>query len=123
MSRSQWLSTSFGYAVDRDRAVELIHGNWDQAEAVQHDRALQDRYRRSGVDAVMLCLRIKRPNDPAKRTVRRPMRPSQWGEDSFDRGLYIEAAADDPGTTGPEFDAWLAQQVRAVLESWPKLAQ
>lgn len=125
MTEPRWLITGFGWEMHpRERVMQLIHRK-DRAksEGILYDEALRDRYRRSGIDAVLLTLAIRDPGAKLERTIRRPKRPSSWGEDEFKRGQFIEAWAHDPGTTGPEFDEWLAQQIRDLLESWPKLAQ
>lgn len=125
MNEPRWLMTGFGFEMhSRERVMQLIHRrDRDLSEGILYDEALRDRYRRSGIDAVMLTLAIRDPGAELGRMIRRPMRPSRWGEDEFERGQFVEAWAHDPGTTGPEFDQWLADQIRAVLEGWPKLAQ
>jgi hypothetical protein len=120
-----WLTLGFGWEMrDRDRVEQLI-GRRDrvQTEAVADDETLRDRYRRSGIDAVLLTLAIVDPIDDLRRTIRRPMAPASWGAPEYERGMFIEASVhDDQSYAGPLFDQWLAQQVRAVLEGWQKLA-
>lgn len=119
-----WLTLSFDWRLsDPDRVEELVYRT-DRAatEAVEDDEQLWTRYRHAGVDAVQVALTLVDLGAPLRPTNHRPAAPSQWGAKAYTTGLLIEASRwDQPQLNEDEFDAWLAVEIRALLESWRQL--
>lgn len=119
-----WLTLSFDLKLsDLDRVEKLVYRT-DRAatEAVEDDEQLWTRYRRSGIDAVRVALMLVDAGAHLSPTNHRPAPPCQWGAKEYTTGLVIEACRrDQPELNEDEFDAWLAIELRGLLESWQRL--
>lgn len=119
-----WLTLSFEWKLSNPDRIQKLAYRTDHAatEAVEDDEQLWTRYRRAGVDAVQVALTLVDPGAHLPPDNHRPAPPSQWGAKGYTTGLIIEASRwDRPALNEDEFDAWLAIEIRGLLESWRRL--
>ncbi len=107
---------------DLNRGQKLVRTHMSLTEHLVFDQPeLKERYRRSGIEAVLFIYAIRSPDQPLRRTLRRRASPASWGDDVHATGLIVEASFHDPGSDGDAFDRWLRQKVLDELKGYDKL--
>jgi hypothetical protein len=112
-----WLAWGVGFELsDVGRRTGLQQEYLRLVDDLAYDEELRQRYGRSGVDAMLLTYAITDPRTPRRRVHRRRTSPSEWGATGAG-GMIVHLSFPDRPELGLEaLDAYLAVEIRRVLE-------
>ncbi len=109
-----WLTFGAGLELsDIPRGHQLGERLWTpQTDDIVNDKELKQRYKAAGIEHLFFVWAVTDPGERPRSRITR------YGNLAYGKGSFPDA---QERPLGDEFDAWLAPQVRAALESYRRL--